>query len=170
MDPAETIQEQFSTTLHLKADQLRQTRRVINTIAQYKYTANNNEELAAKIGITSGVIHKIVNDFYLINYLLPKKSGSGNPCEDWRYYQYIKLSTLPPGVFAKWLLGKSEFETIVLFFLYIENKSYEQVANEVIILDVDSIIQIQMQHIKNLAHEMFHDVKNSNLDSQDIIS
>ncbi len=159
MDPAETIQAQFSTTLHLKADQLRQTRRVINTIAQYKYTSKDDEALAANIGLSSCIIHKIINDFYLINYLLPNKSDSGNSCEDLKYHQYIKLSTLSAGLFAKWLLGKSEFETIVLFFLYIENKSYEQIANEVIILNVDSVIQIQMQHIKNLADEIFDLVK-----------
>ncbi len=154
MDPTETIQEQFSTTLHFKADQLQQTRSVINKIAHYKYNAKNNDDLAEKIGLNTNVINNMVNDYYLINHLLLRRSESYSINSILMQHHNQSLASNSPGIFAQWLLNKSEFETIVLFFLYIENKTYEQIANEIMILDIEAVIQIQIKHIKNLANEI----------------
>lgn len=154
MNPTETIQEQFSTTLHSKADQLQQTRSVINKIAHYKYNAKNNEDLAENIGLSTNVINNIVNDYFLINHLLPHRGESYSKDSSLKHDVNLSLQAISPGKFAQWLLSKSEFETIVLFFLYIENKNYEQTANDIIILDVDAVIQIQVNHIKNLANDI----------------
>lgn len=155
MDPMETILNEFSTTVHLKVDKLQHVRKVLSKLSEYKYNATSDKDLADKIGLTSKVRNHIINDFFLVKYLIPRKDGCPIYLGNTESIANIKLHSIPRGILARWLLDKPEFDALALFQIYIENKSYEQIAKEIIILDVEAILQIQIKHINNLYKDLF---------------
>ncbi len=153
MEPMQSIAEEFSATLQLRVDKFQHTRKVISRLAHCKYSATNDGGLAEKIGLTSKIRNHIVNDYLMFSYF--SRQLRGEPaCIGKNAAVDYKIQSIPEGMMAKWLLSKTEFETLVLFYLYVENKSYEQIAEEIIILDVKDVMEMQIKHVSNICKEI----------------
>lgn len=148
--PMQSMADEFSETLRMRVDKFQHTRKVLSKLAHYKYTSKTTSQLARNIGLDEKIRNRLINDYFLIKQL----NQSENSKKEKNKIYHVKVYSIPVGLLAKWMLFKDEFERIVLYYLYIECKNYEQISKEIIILSPIEVMDMQIKHVSKLCEDV----------------